>query len=85
MFVQGQGDVHGAQYNVSHVFVFVIRGSAASSLCWAPWVRQRSSSLMEPGLRKVAEQGQAMGIKPEVLNHLRPHILARAQELATLA
>lgn len=40
---------------------------------------------MEPGLRQVAEQGQAMGIEPEVLNHLRPHILARAQELATLA
>lgn len=40
---------------------------------------------MEPGLRQVAEQGQAMGIEPEVLNHLRPHILARAQELVALA
>lgn len=40
---------------------------------------------MEPGLRQVAEQGEAMGVEPGVLNHLRPHILARAEELAALA
>lgn len=40
---------------------------------------------MEPALRQVAEQGEAMGIEPGVLNHLRPHILARAQELAAVA
>jgi serine/threonine-protein kinase HipA len=40
---------------------------------------------MEPRLRQVAEQGEAMGIEPGVLNHLRPHILARAQEMAALA
>ena len=36
-------------------------------------------------LRLVAEQGEAMGIEPGVLNHLRPHVLARAEELAALA
>lgn len=41
--------------------------------------------VMEPGLRQVAEQGEAMGIEPGVLNHLRPHVLARAEELAALA
>jgi len=40
---------------------------------------------MEPGLRQVAEQGEAMGVEFGVLNHLRPHILARAEELAALA
>lgn len=40
---------------------------------------------MAPALRQVAEQGQAMGIEPEVLIHLRPHILARANELTHLA
>lgn len=39
---------------------------------------------MEPGLRHVAERGEEMGIEPGVLNHLRPHILARADELAAL-
>ena len=41
--------------------------------------------MMEPSLRQVAGQGEAMGIEPGVLNHLRPHILARAEELAALA
>jgi len=40
---------------------------------------------MEPGLRQVAAEGAAMGLEPDVLAHLRPHLLARADELATLA
>ena len=39
---------------------------------------------MEPGLRQVAEQGEAMGLEPAVLNHLRPHILTQADALAAL-
>jgi serine/threonine-protein kinase HipA len=40
---------------------------------------------MEPALRQVAAEGEAMGLEPEVLNHLRPHILAQADQLAALA
>lgn len=40
---------------------------------------------MEPALREIAADGEAMGLEPAVLNHLRPRILARADELATLA
>lgn len=40
---------------------------------------------MEPALRQVAADGEAMGLEPEVLNHLRPHILAQADQLAALA
>jgi serine/threonine-protein kinase HipA len=40
---------------------------------------------MEPALRKVAAQGEAMGLEAEVIHHLRAHLLARADELATLA
>lgn len=40
---------------------------------------------MEPLLRQAAAQGEAMGIEPAVMAHVRPHILARADELAALA
>lgn len=40
---------------------------------------------MVPRLHQVAEQGEEMGLEPDVLSHLRPHILARAEELAALA
>ena len=40
---------------------------------------------MEPALRQVAADGEAMGLEPEVLNHLHPHILAQADQLAALA
>lgn len=40
---------------------------------------------MEPALRALAAEGEAMGLAPDVVNHLRPHILARADELAALA
>jgi serine/threonine-protein kinase HipA len=40
---------------------------------------------MEPALRKTAAQGEAMGLDAAVINHLRTHILARADELAALA
>lgn len=39
---------------------------------------------MVPALRQVAEQGQALGLAPEVLAQVRPHLLARADELAAL-
>lgn len=39
---------------------------------------------MEPALRRIAAGGGEMGLEPEVLDHLRPHILARASELAAL-
>ncbi|MEX1165918.1 MAG: HipA domain-containing protein, partial [Hydrogenophaga sp.] len=40
---------------------------------------------IEPLLRQAAAQGEAMGIEPAVMAHVRPHILARADELAALA
>jgi serine/threonine-protein kinase HipA len=39
---------------------------------------------MEPALREVAADGEAMGLERAVIDHLRPHILARANELAAL-
>ena len=39
---------------------------------------------MEPALRQVAAEGDTLGVEPDVLNHIRPHILARADELAAL-
>lgn len=39
---------------------------------------------MAPVLQRIAQDGQALGLEPAVLNHLRPGILARAAELATL-
>lgn len=39
---------------------------------------------MAPALERIAVQGEAMGVEPALLNLLRPGILARAQELATL-
>jgi serine/threonine-protein kinase HipA len=41
--------------------------------------------VMEPALRQIAAKGESMGLEPAVMNHLRPHILARADELAALA
>jgi serine/threonine-protein kinase HipA len=40
---------------------------------------------MVPALEQIAAEGEAMGLDAEVLTHLRPGILARAQELATLS
>lgn len=40
---------------------------------------------MEPALRQVAAEGDTLGVEPDVLNHIRPHIMARADELAALA
>ncbi len=40
---------------------------------------------MEPALQAIAAQGEAMGLEAAVIEHLRPHILARADELAALA
>lgn len=39
---------------------------------------------MVPALHRIAAEGEAMGLAAEVLAHQRPHILARAQELAAL-
>lgn len=39
---------------------------------------------MAPALQDVAEQGEAWGLAPEVLRHLRPGILAQVQRLAAL-
>ncbi|HSI49723.1 MAG TPA: HipA domain-containing protein [Ideonella sp.] len=38
-----------------------------------------------PGLRQIAANGLAMGLEAEVLDHLRPHLLARAGELDALS
>jgi serine/threonine-protein kinase HipA len=40
---------------------------------------------MEPALRAIAMEGEALGLETDVVSQLRPHILARADELATLA
>lgn len=40
---------------------------------------------MEPALREIAADGAAMGLDSAVIEHLRPHLLARADELAALA
>ena len=40
---------------------------------------------MAPALEDVANQGERFGLDTETLHHLRPGILARAQELADLA
>jgi serine/threonine-protein kinase HipA len=39
---------------------------------------------MVPGLQRIADEGVAMGVDADVLNHLRPGILALAQQLAAL-
>ncbi|MBS0447124.1 MAG: HipA domain-containing protein [Proteobacteria bacterium] len=39
---------------------------------------------MEPALRQVAGQGVEMGLEPEVSNHLRPYLLAQADQLTAL-
>lgn len=40
---------------------------------------------MVPALRRIAAEGEAMGIEADVLHHLRPSLLARTQELQALA
>ena len=40
---------------------------------------------MVPALQRIAAEGEAMGMEADVLNHLRPSLLARARELAALA
>ena len=40
---------------------------------------------MVPALQRIAADGEAMGLEADVLNHLRPSLLARARELAALA
>jgi hypothetical protein len=39
---------------------------------------------MEPALRHIAAVGNALSVQPDVLNHMRPHLLARADERAAL-
>ena len=39
---------------------------------------------MIPALERIAADGLALGLEAEVLGHLRPALLARAQELAAL-
>lgn len=39
---------------------------------------------MVPALERIAAEGESMGMETEVLQHLRPGILARARELAAL-
>lgn len=39
---------------------------------------------MVPALQEIAQHGQAMGLEPEVFQHLRPGILTQAQRLAAL-
>ncbi|MFC7461208.1 type II toxin-antitoxin system HipA family toxin [Hydrogenophaga defluvii] len=41
--------------------------------------------IMVPTLERIAAEGETMGLEPGLLQHLRPGILARAQELATLS
>jgi serine/threonine-protein kinase HipA len=40
---------------------------------------------MAPALARIATEGETMGLEPELLQLLRPGIVARAQELAALA
>ena len=40
---------------------------------------------MEPALRHIAGAGQALGLAPEVAQHVRPHLLAQADALAALS
>lgn len=40
---------------------------------------------MVPALRRIAAEGETMGMDAGVLNHLRPSLLARAQELEAIA
>jgi serine/threonine-protein kinase HipA len=39
---------------------------------------------MVPALERMAAEGETMGLEPEVFSHLRPSLLARAQELTAL-
>jgi serine/threonine-protein kinase HipA len=39
---------------------------------------------MVPALERIAALGDAMGLEPEVFNHLRQYVSARAQELTAL-
>lgn len=39
---------------------------------------------MVPALEEIATNGEALGLDTEVLQHLRPSLLARAQELSAL-
>jgi len=50
---------------------------------------QRASLVLElktmaPTLERIAAEGEAMGLEPEVLSHLRQYLLASAQELMAL-
>ncbi|PXW94787.1 hypothetical protein C7444_112103 [Sphaerotilus hippei] len=40
---------------------------------------------MVPALERTATDGQVLGLEADVLNHLRPGILAQARQLAALA
>ena len=40
---------------------------------------------MEPAFRQIAADGEAMGLEPAVIEHLRPQILAMVDELVALA
>lgn len=58
------------------------RGTQSDPLQRDPLVKGLKA--MIPALERIAADGLALGLEPEVLDHLRPALLARAQELAAL-
>lgn len=40
---------------------------------------------MEAPLRQIAADGEILGLEPDVIDHLRPHVLAMADQLSALA
>ncbi len=58
------------------------RGTQSDPLQRDPLVKGLKA--MIPALERIAADGLALGLEPEVLGHLRPALLARAQELAAL-
>ncbi|MEO8298867.1 MAG: HipA domain-containing protein [Burkholderiales bacterium] len=58
------------------------RKTAAAPIARKPLVA--GIKAMAPALRQIAAEGETMGLEPAVIHHLRPHILARADELDAL-
>ena len=58
------------------------RKKGAARLQRAPLVEGLKA--MVPALERIAADGKAMGLEPEVFSHLRQYLLARAQELTAL-
>lgn len=58
------------------------RGTQSDPLQRDPLVKGLKA--MIPALERIAADGLALGLEHEVLGHLRPALLARAQELAAL-